>query len=140
MKSKSYYSSCVSIEIAYALREHNFHGPCRNAFHKTKGTEFYYCSDHKNPKDFNSEPYTTLGGNWCSAPTYAEVFDWLMEKGWFAAIGRKYDFVNVLVTERFEWGLEKVGCFSSQPEDGSGFCDSWHEAANAAIEKALTLI
>ena len=72
--------------------------------------------------------------------TYAEVFDWLMEKGWLAAIGREYDFANELVTERFEWGLEKVGCFSEHPEDGSGFCDTWHEAATEAIENALTLI
>lgn len=71
---------------------------------------------------------------------YGFVFDWLMKKGWLVGIGREYDFANELVTERFDWGIDKVAPFSSHPDDGCGFCDTWHEAANAAIEKALTLI
>lgn len=75
-----------------------------------------------------------------SIPTFGACFDWLMERGWLVDIGREYDFAAEQVTDKFDWAIEKVGCFSSQPDNGSGWCDTWHEAANAAIEKALTLI
>lgn len=60
---------------------------------------------------------------------YGFVFDWLMEKGIMITIRAVY-FLNGELSgwqpHYNHWGLKK--------------CDSWHEAANAAIEKALTLI
>lgn len=83
-------------------------------------------------------PIEKEGNNiWC--PSYAEVFDWLMDKGWLVNIGREYDFANEQITDKFEWTVEKVGTFLSQPNIG-GWSGTWHEAANKAIEKALELI
>lgn len=73
-------------------------------------------------------------------PTYAEVFDWLMDKGWLVNIGREYDFANEEVTDKFEWAIEKVGYFSNQHGSANGWSGTWHEASNTAIENALELI
>ena len=64
---------------------------------------------------------------WCNT-TYAEVFDWLIEKGYYIFIepnrgesGDKYlPFINRYI--------------------GLVCCDTWQEAAGNAIEKALELI
>lgn len=65
------------------------------------------------------------------APTYAEVFDWLMEKG-----------IQILLF----WDNDgrNIGCDAEVWSSKSGFTElerkvTWHEAANAAIEMALTL-
>lgn len=84
-------------------------------------------------------PIEKEGNNiWC--PPYAEVFDWLMDKGWLVNIPREYDFANEQITDKFEWFIEKVGCFSNQHGSANGWSGTWHEAANKAIEKALELI
>lgn len=59
-------------------------------------------------------------------PTYAEVFDWLTEMGIYVGISLTWD--------KWCWNI-----YNDQPSYQYNF-DSWHEAANAAIEKALTLI
>lgn len=73
-------------------------------------------------------PIETEGDNiWC--PPYAEVFDWLMERDIIVTIRAVYYRNRELrgwQPHYNHWGLKK--------------CPTWHEAANAAIEKALTLI
>ena len=64
--------------------------------------------------------------------TYGFVFDWLMEKD-----------IRVYPVKIKDSSLKSLhgdkwhGMINS---DGLMFCPTWHEAANAAIEKALTLI
>lgn len=65
-------------------------------------------------------PYQVL----CST-TYSEVFDWLMEKN-----------IRVYVVKALH-GDKWHGLVNS---NDLMFCPTWHEAANAAIEKALELI
>lgn len=65
---------------------------------------------------------------WCNN-TYAEVFDWLLEKG-------------VVITIRADYYLngEIAGWIPHYNHWGMKRCNAWHGAAEAAIEKALTLI
>lgn len=74
-------------------------------------------------------------GLWC--PSYAEVFDWLIERGLTCEITRYIDFGHEEVCPEWDWSIEKVGPLTDAP---GGYANTWHEAANAAIEKALTLI
>lgn len=60
---------------------------------------------------------------WC--PMYAEVFDWLM--------GKNIRIYVVKAVKCNQWhGMVNT--------NGLIYRDTWHEAANAAIEKALELI
>lgn len=70
-------------------------------------------------------------------PSYAEVFDWLMEKGLSCEITRHIDFAHEEVCPEWDWDIEKVGALRDSPQ---GYGNTWHEAAEAAIEKALELI
>ena len=63
-------------------------------------------------------------GKTIKSPTYAEVFDWLMEKGISMDLSTRAFFIV--------W--DKDG----NPSVIKG--KTWHEAAEKAIEKALTLI
>ena len=68
------------------------------------------------------------------APTYADTIDWFMSE--------KNKFIDVHPS----WETGKVTYKSAAlPDDINAeyytfSADTWHEAANAAIEKALTLI
>ena len=74
-------------------------------------------------------------------PSYAEVFDWLMsEKGVYISGFRWFDTWRWAYTTewRFRIELEDIS-----QEEVNGYIvngNTWHEAAEAAIEKALTLI
>ncbi len=59
-------------------------------------------------------------------PTYAEVFDWLILRG-----------INTLVRQG---KTDFIVAVYSATKDNYFRKDTWHEAANAAIEKALELI
>lgn len=120
-----YYTDCISVTLAEKLKEKGM--PITMSHHLYQPEPGVRGLVRANFKELD-------------CPTYAQVFDWLMERGWLVDIGREYDFATEQVTERFEWAIEIVGYFSSQPDNGGGWCDTWHEAANAAIEKALTLI
>lgn len=70
-------------------------------------------------------------------PTYAEVFDWLMAE-------KNLTVILYRMTQNFRIALRKTddGALLISMWDGE-YNDKnadWHEAANAAIEKALTLI
>lgn len=74
-------------------------------------------------------PYQVL----CSA-TYAEVFDWLMEKRIYFTIYRTIDFYRTI---DYYWRMDII---CNGDDVATRYNKSWHEAANQAIEKALTLI
>lgn len=76
-------------------------------------------------------------GTLVAIPTYAQVFDWLMEKGISCEITRFIDFAYENVCTEWDWNIEEVGPIKDAP---GGYANTWREAANAAIEKALTLI
>lgn len=67
--------------------------------------------------------------------TYAEVFDWLMGKG--IGIGIKHHWSG-MVYQGYDWNVCQF-CRTITPHFDTAY-GTWHEAANAAIEKALTLI
>lgn len=86
-------------------------------------------------KDNRMEGWLNSGDN----ITYAEVFDWLMEKRIYIDGYPIYHITNKCYTN--EW------CFNVMsddiPQEKEGDYESfgkWHEAANAAIEKALELV
>ena len=66
--------------------------------------------------------------------TYAEVFDWLMEKETFINI-RPIAKIHGIYS-RFEACID----YDYLREEEYIETDTWHKAADAAIEKALTLI
>lgn len=67
--------------------------------------------------------------------TYAEVFDWLMQKGILIIIKPYWN------TSSWESYVTKIS-ETDMPKDGREIYvhPTWHEAAEKAIEKALTLI
>lgn len=74
-------------------------------------------------------------GLWC--PSYAEVFDWLMSE-------RNLAVIIYRMTQNFRIAIRSA-CSGILRADvwgvaANGKDADWHEAANAAIEKALTLI
>lgn len=73
-----------------------------------------------------------------SVPTYAEVFDWLMEKEVYIRIIpiREVKGVNSTLWA-WSWFMNRLTQTSINSDN---FWMNWHAAANAAIEKALTLI
>lgn len=79
-------------------------------------------------------PIETEGTNiWC--PPYAEIFDWLMEKGYLIVVLRsegRWCYWVGLTTDYDTYD-------DTYEIEGEDF-GTWHKAANAAIEKALTLI
>lgn len=71
-------------------------------------------------------------------PSYAETFDWLMEKGIYTRIipFREVKGANGTLWA-WSWFINKL----TQPSiNSNNFWMNWHEAADAAIGKALTLI
>lgn len=76
---------------------------------------------------------------WCNN-TYAEVFDWLITKHslftaiqYNAVINEYAGIVSLNVDRQLMFGLDKDVCIYE-------YENTWHEAAEKAIEKALTLI
>lgn len=77
-------------------------------------------------------------GLWC--PPYAEVFDWLMEKGVFIFGFRRFDNWRWAYSSewRFRIELEDISQESVNGYLVNGY--TRHEAATKAIEKALEFI
>lgn len=62
-------------------------------------------------------------------PNYAQVFDWLLEKEFVITISADYYLngeIGGWIPHYNHWGMKR--------------CNTWHEAANSAIERALELI
>lgn len=69
----------------------------------------------------------------CNAPSYAEVFDWLMEKD---------IFIKLDITDKDDGTLGYVAevIFIWNSSSFLGVYSTWHGAADAVINKALELI
>lgn len=112
-----YYTEIVPFELAKKLKEAGFFDTlCISA----------YASDGK---------FIKVASDFCcSAPTYADVFDWLIKKGYF-----------VFITPSIDPDDYKVGNIISE-WDGWMNADkyarrvSFYEAANAAIEQACEIL
>lgn len=119
----NYYASTIPITLAEKLKEKGYWNPgCTSTVQYDNAC---YSKDGRIHNDGVIADWKDL----LPAPTYAEVFDWLLEKGIIITI-RAYYFLNgergAWQPHYNHWGLKR--------------CESWHEAANVAIEKALTLI
>ena len=78
-------------------------------------------------------PQEILSGlGWSNPATYAEVFDFLSDKGMLISIYRYYDMVDEMYEDGFEWEIDANGYY--------GYGDTWIECANTAILKAIELI
>jgi len=77
-------------------------------------------------------------GLWC--PPYAEVFDWLMERGIDVevALSMIIDVKNEGKKRVYFWTVGSLDNINYEYGEDDNM--TWHEAANAAIEKALELI
>lgn len=132
-----HYTETIPFTLAEKLKEKGYNEPCSRYYHT------HYDNDEDNAASLEStgdlEPHflNSLNENRVAAPMYSEVFDWLMEKGFSCEITRFFDFAHEEVCPKWGWSIEKVGPLTDAP---GGYANSWHEAANAAIEKALTLI
>ena len=71
---------------------------------------------------------------------YCEIFDWLMERGIDAevALSRIIDVKNEGKKRVYFWTVGSLDNINYECGENDNM--TWHEAANAAIEKALTLI
>lgn len=77
-----------------------------------------------------------------SIPTYGTCFDWLMSER-DTEISFEHHFQSATIAGTMETSHEYYAAHISRQSGGFICCefgDTWHEAANAAIEKALTLI
>lgn len=73
---------------------------------------------------------TKLG--WSNPATWAEVFDFLSEKGMLVSISRSYDFA-----EGYDW---QVDCVETLSMGDCGYASSWEKAAEDAVMNCLEVL
>ena len=74
---------------------------------------------------------------WSNPATYAEVFDFLAERGMLVSIYRNYDFGVERFTDYYDWMVD----FETTLRGGlTGDGDSWENAALNAVISCLTII
>lgn len=73
---------------------------------------------------------------WHNPATYAEVFDYLAQKGMCISISRYYDFGDECFGEGYDWCVD---CENTLRCGATGDADTWAEAANQAICACLDL-
>ena len=73
---------------------------------------------------------------WNNPTTYAEVFDYLAQKGMCISISRYYDFGDECFGEGYDWCVD---CENTLRCGATGDADTWIEAANQAICACLDL-
>lgn len=77
---------------------------------------------------------TALG--WSNPTTYAEVFDYFLDKEMLISISRYYDFGNEYFADGYDWCVDVEYTL----RDGvAGYADTWIEAANQAIYACIDL-
>lgn len=76
----------------------------------------------------------TLG--WHNPAIYAEVFDYLFEKGVLISISRYYDYANECYGDSYDCSVE---CENTLRSGAAGYADTWIEAANQAINACIDL-
>ena len=78
---------------------------------------------------------TKLG--WSNPATWAEVFDFLSEKGMLVSISRRYDYGEECFTEGYDW---LVDCEETLRKVECGYASSWERAAEEAVIKYLKML
>lgn len=128
----------VQYELSIRLKENGFNQPClaKYLIPEVAGNRFRFNTEGE-PKNYNDGSY----GRLVSAPLYQQVVDWFREKHetviciYANASGYLFEFHDSAKkggTHRYDSGYEG-------PNE-SGCWDSYYEAMEAAISKALTLI
>ena len=69
--------------------------------------------------------------------TYACVFDFLYRKGYLISVSKDYDLAEECFSGAYDWSIDGP---TTKDSDAGGFADTWFEAANKAILKAIELI
>lgn len=73
---------------------------------------------------------------WSNPTTYAEVFDFLSDKGMLISISRYFDFGNECFGDGYDWCID---CENTLRSGATGDADTWIEAANQAINACIDL-
>ena len=73
---------------------------------------------------------------WNNPTTYADVFDFLSDKGMLISISRYYDFGNECFGDGYDWSVD---CENTLRSGATGDADTWIEAANQAILACIDL-
>lgn len=73
---------------------------------------------------------------WHCSATYAEVFDYLSEKGMLISISRYYDFGDECFGDGYDWSVD---CENTLRGGATGDADTWEQAANQAINACFEL-
>ena len=68
--------------------------------------------------------------------TYACAFDLLFRKGYLISVSKDYSLSEECFSGAFDWSVDG----STTKDSDAGFADTWFEAANEAILKAIELI
>ena len=68
--------------------------------------------------------------------TYACAFDLLFRKGYLISVSKDYNLAEECFSGAFDWSVDG----STAKDSDAGFADTWFEAANEAILKAIELI
>ncbi len=71
---------------------------------------------------------------WGNPATWAEVFDFLSEKGMLVSISRSYDFGEECFTEGYDWWVD---CEETLRMGEVGYARTWERAAKEAVMKCL---
>lgn len=71
---------------------------------------------------------------WHNPTTYAEVFDYLSERGMLISISRYYDFGCECFGDGYDWSVD---CENTLRMGEFGYDETWIEAANSAIKCCL---
>lgn len=71
---------------------------------------------------------------WHNPATYAEVFDYMSERGMLISISRYYDFGNECFGDGYDWSID---CEYTLRMGEFGYSETWIEAANSAIKCCL---
>ena len=69
--------------------------------------------------------------------TYACAFDILFRKGYLISVSKDYDLAEECFSGAYDWSIDGP---TTKDSDAGGFADTWFEAANKAILKAIELI
>lgn len=69
--------------------------------------------------------------------TYAYAFDFLFRKGYLISVSKNYDLAEECFSGAYDWSVDGS---TTEDSDAGWVADTWFEAANEAILKAIELI
>lgn len=119
-----YYCEIVPFELAKKLKDAGYKEECSGHYAK----DGYLWETHPKQNSNDTE-------NFFSAPTYAEVFDWLIEKKLVIEMNHLSDKTWIVsLYDNTIIGIPNQGFIAHFKKI------TFHEAANAAIEKACEIL